>query len=140
MRKEEVPQDDENLMEGNKELQYALDENGNYITVKSAGWEPKNIVLKQAWEEINENIQDALEAIENGTKSPIYFFMHKNIMDIRLLSEYTGFWTLTIKRHFKPSVFKKLSPEKLEIYRNAFRLDSIDDLTNFDVSKYKNRS
>ena len=78
MQKNEVPQDDEKMLDGKtKELQYALDENGQYVAVKSVGWMPKNIVMQQAWEEVNENIETALKEIADGKKSPIYFFMHK---------------------------------------------------------------
>ena len=53
MKKNEVPQDDENLLEGKfGKVNYALDDQGNYIQVTSKGWEPENIALKQAWQEI----------------------------------------------------------------------------------------
>jgi len=137
MRKEEVPQDDKNMLEGKtKELQYALDENNNYVAVKSVGWEPKNIVMQQAWNEVNENIENALKEVKEGKKSPIFFFMYKNIMDIKLLSEYTGFWQLTIRRHFKPKVFKRLSNNILGKYCKVFGLATVEELKNLETSKY----
>jgi hypothetical protein len=140
MQKNEVPQDDEKMLDGKtKELQYALDENGQYVAVKSVGWMPKNIVMQQAWEEVNENIETALKEIADGKKSPIYFFMHKHIMDIKLLAEYTGFWKLKVKRHLLPRVFKKLSDKELTIYKEVFQLSSIEELKNFDISKYQSR-
>jgi hypothetical protein len=46
MKKKDVPQDDENLFEGKfKVVKYALDDDGNYGTVGSSGWEPENTVL-----------------------------------------------------------------------------------------------
>ena len=132
MKENEVPQDDANMFEGKtREIQYAVDESGHYKQVKSVGWEAKNVVMQQAWDEVNENIQAALEEVKNGNKSPIYYFMHKNIMDIGILSEYTGFFKWTIKRHFKPEVFQKLSDKKLKKYTEAFRLNNIDELKNF---------
>jgi len=136
MRKNEVPQDDANMLDGKtRELQYALDEDGNYVEIKSVGWEPKNIVMQQAWDEVEENIKYALEEVEKGNKSPIFFFMYKNIMDVKILAEYTGFWVFSVKRHLKPNVFKKLPNSKLENYREVFKLDSINDLVEFDVKK-----
>jgi hypothetical protein len=138
MKKEEVPQDDANMLEGKtRELQYAVDENGNYVKVKSVGWETKNIILQSAWDEVTENTLNALKEVEQGKKSPIYFFMHKNIMDVKILSEYTGIWVFCIKRHFKPKVFKKLSDKKLEKYIKAFKLNSISELKLFNIDKYK---
>jgi hypothetical protein len=50
-------------------------------------------------------------------------------MDISILSSYTGFWKWTVKRHLKPSVFKKLSDQKLQKYAEIFEI-SIDELKN----------
>ena len=52
-------------------------------------------------------------------------------MDLTLLSGYTGFWKWTIKRHFKPSVFKKLNDKKLFNYSKAFEI-TIDELKSFN--------
>jgi len=136
MKKNEVPQDDANMTEGiTKELQYALDEDGNYVEVKSVGWEPKNIVMQHAWDDVKEDIEMAVKQIKLGKKSPIYFFMYKFMMDEKILSEYTDFWVFTVKRHLKPKVFKKLSDDKLEIYKRVFKLKSIDELKKFDIDK-----
>ncbi len=139
MKKKEVPQDEIKLFNGKPpDVMYAVDENGKYVRVKSAGWEPKNEVLRQAWEEVNENVEEALKAVQAGEKSPIYYFMYKNIMDVKLLAEYTGLWRWQVKRHLKPHVFKKLKDKTLEKYRNAFRLDSIEVLKNFKDGKKGN--
>ena len=54
MRKEEVPQDIGNLSKSNmKELVYATDQEGNYTTSLSSGWEPKTIALSNSIDEIN---------------------------------------------------------------------------------------
>ena len=136
MKENEVPQDDANMLEGKtREIQYAIDKNGHYKQVKSMGWEPKNIVMQQAWDEVNENISSALKKVIDGEKSPIFYFMHKNIMDIKILSEYTGFFKWTIKKHLMPKGFKQLSNKKLQKYVEAFRLNEINDLKEFDARK-----
>ncbi len=137
MKEKEVPQDQINIF-GDKppDVQYAIDKDGNYIRVKSAGWEPKNEVLRQAWEEVNENVEKARQVVAKGEKSPIFYFMNKNIMDISLLAEYTGLWRWQVKRHLKPGVFIKLKDSTLEKYKQAFRLDSIEVLKNFEAGKH----
>jgi len=116
MKKEEVPQYDENLLNGIKEIQYAVDENGNYIEVKSHGWEPKNIALKQALNLVDEIIEDARQQVIEGTKSPLFFYMHLKQMDLQILKEESGFSKFILKRHFNPKIFKKLSESKLNKY------------------------
>lgn len=121
MKKEEVPQDKSNLESANfRELCYAIDENGEYTTEKSTGWEPKTIALKNAMEVIQERIFDAKKRVEEGKTSPIEYYMELHKMDIGILSEYVGMWKWRVKRHFNPKVFKKLRKRTLQKYADVF--------------------
>ena len=131
MKKEEVPQDKGNLSNKNmKELVYATDENGNYTTALSTGWEPKTIALSNSIEEIKERVAIAKEQIKRGKSSPIFYFMELNRMDISTLSSYVGMWQWRVKRHFKPKVFAGLSDKILQKYAETFAI-SIAELRNF---------
>src|SRR5690606_8272827 len=102
------------------------------------GWNVKSEALDEAWSEIDRRIEEAAIAVKNGTKSPVVFFMEVMLMDMPTLAGYTGFWKLSIKRHMKPSVFKKLSEKKLDIYAKAFKITT-NELVNFDgtnIDKY----
>jgi hypothetical protein len=122
MKKKDVPQD-KGLMEGRfEDVCYAVDENGNYVPVLSAGWEPKNAAMRQAWEVINEQVEEARRMVLIGKYSPIYYYMEKNMMDIRLLAEYMGLPKRKVKRHMKPSVFEKLDEEILKRYAEVFNI------------------
>jgi len=130
MEKDNVPQDQSNLTKNNvKELLYATDENGNYTTTLSTGWEPKTIALSNSIDEINERIADAKQQVLNGEASPIVYFMEVNKMDLTILSSYVGFWKWRVKRHFKPSVFATLSDKILQKYADTFGV-SIEELKN----------
>lgn len=120
MKKKDVPQDSSGLENFTKELYYAVDESGNYTTALSKGWEVKSNALNVAWDDIKDRVQGAYESAKRGETSPIFFFMELHIMDITLLSAYTGFWKWQVKRHLKPKVFKKLSQKKLEKYAGVF--------------------
>ncbi len=136
MKTSDVPQDDANLLEGRiTEVQYAVDENGNYIKVGSSGWDAKTIANQQAWEEENQKIEKALKQVSDGLKSPIYYFMYKCLMDVKILSKYTGLSKFRVKRHFKPQNFNKLSEKVLEKYVYAFGLESKSELINFHGNK-----
>ena len=55
MKKNEVPQDESKLEKANiKDMVYAVDENGNYVTELSTGWNPKTIALDNAIKQIEE--------------------------------------------------------------------------------------
>lgn len=131
MEKEKVPQDNGNLTKNNmKELVYATDENGDYTTALSTGWEPKTIALSNSIDEINERIADAKSQVKNGEASPICYFMELNRMDLLILSNYVGMWKWRIKRHFKPAIFAKLNDRILQKYADAFSI-SVSELKNF---------
>lgn len=128
MRKEEVPQDKSNLESANfRELCYAVDENGEYITANSTGWDPKTIALDNAIKVIQERVEDAKERVIKGQTSPIEYYMELHKMDIGILASYVGLWKWRVKRHFRPNVFKKLSSRILQKYADVFEI-TIDEL------------
>jgi hypothetical protein len=131
MKKTEVPQDDGNLAKNKmRELLYATDENGNYTTELSTGWEPKSIALSNSIADISERTEEARKLVLNGEASPIMYFMELNKMDLAVLASYVGMWQWRVKRHFNAEIFKKLSDSKLSKYAAAFGI-SLDALKNF---------
>lgn len=130
MKKEDVPQDPSALVGVTRDVCYVKDKDGKYTTDLSIGWDVKKQALDNAWDDINERVEEAAQQVKNGEVSPIFYFMEKKLMDLTLLSGYTGFWKWTIKRHFKPSVFKSLSESKLNTYAKAFDI-SVEELKNF---------
>ena len=129
MKKDEIPQDDGALGRIAKEVTYVVDEQGNYTTAQSTGWDVKTEALNIAWNDVEKKIADAKQKVLNGEASPILYFMEKKIMDIGILSSYTGFWKWTIKKHLKPAGFNKLSDEKLQKYAKLFEVP-VDELKN----------
>jgi hypothetical protein len=133
MKKDELPQDKSALEKMTREMLYVKNEEGKYTTGLSTGWDVKKEALDNAWDDINERIDEARESVRDGMKSPIHYFMELRLMDFPVLSAYTGFWPFVIRRHMKPSVFKKLSNRKLKKYAKAFEI-GIDELKNYDGS------
>lgn len=132
MKKSEVPQDKSNLESANfKELCYAVDENGEYTTAQTSGWEPKTIALNNAIEEINQRIENAKIKVINNKTSPIEYYMELHKMDLQILASYVGLWKWRVKRHFKPAVFNKLSDKMLQKYADVFEI-SINQLKKID--------
>ena len=130
MKSNEIPQDPGPLDKFTKEICYAVDENGNYTTGLSRGWQVKADALGITWEEAQTRIENAKQRVLRNEASPVLFFMELNLMDIEIVAAYTGFWQWTIKRHLQPKVFKNLSDKKLKRYAEVFSV-SIDDLKNF---------
>jgi hypothetical protein len=126
MKKEDVPQQF-GLNAGCQEVNYAVDGDGRYTLAQSAGWEVKTIALQQAWDAIADQLDDVLTQIEAGQKSPLAYYMVKNQMDTTLLSQYSGVSRWRVKRHLKPTIFKKLSASELVPYAELFGV-AVDQL------------
>lgn len=132
MKKEEVPQDQGSLSENKlNELCYAVDENGNYTTVQSSGWEVKSIALDESMALIQERINQTKKEVVEGKLSPIAYFMELHKMDLPLLSSYVGIHKWFVKRHFNPKRFKNLSDKTLKKYADVFEI-SVDELKNYN--------
>jgi hypothetical protein len=129
MKTTEVPQDDKNMLEGKfRDPIYVVDENGNYTTKHSLGWEPKNIVMQQAWDDIHERVNELYKKVLAGKISPIPYYMEKQVMNTAILAGFMKISRWRVRRHFKPKVFAKLKPDILERYAKTFDI-TLEELT-----------
>jgi hypothetical protein len=132
MKKEEIPQDLGALGKITGEIVYAVDESGKYSTVLSNGWEVKTAALDVAWKDVEQRILAAKDKVDRREASPILFFMELRLMDVGIVSAYTGFWKWQIKRHMKYPVFEKLSEARLQKYAELFEV-SVYELKTMQV-------
>ena len=130
MKIEEVPQDKGYLIEGRiSDVNYAVDKDGHYTSVQSMGWYPKNEAMAMAWEDVFERAEAVRAKIIAGKLSPLAFYMEINLMDVSIVAAYTGISRWRVRRHLKMRAFKKLKPEVIAKYANAFNLTP-DELVN----------
>ncbi len=122
MKKDEIPQDKSPLESMTPELYYVKNNNGSYGTALSTGWKVKNEALDDAWEMIHERVEDAKMAVTKGLKSPLFFHMEKNLMNLSLLSSYSGIPRIFVWLHMRPSVYKKLGARILCRYAKVFNI------------------
>jgi hypothetical protein len=134
MKKEDVPQDLSALGKITKEICYATDDSGKYGTALSKGWDIKIAALDTAWEDIRNRVEGARERVEKGLASPLLFFMEWGLMDIGIVSDYTGFWKWQIRRHLRPAIFKKLSDKTLRRYAGIFNV-SVEEFKSMQVNE-----
>lgn len=130
MKKEELPQDSSALENFTREVCYVKNKDGKYETALSTGWNVKKEALDNAWNDVNERIEEARTTVAKGEKSPIAYFMELKLMDIPVLAGYTGIFPFLVKLHFRPAFFKMLSERKLKKYADAFEI-SVQELKSF---------
>lgn len=130
MKKDEIPQDKSKLENFTEEVYYVKDGNGVYDTGLSKGWSVKSEALDAAWSDINSDLEAARQDVIDGSKSPIFFFMKKELMDEGILASYIGVMKFRVKRHCKPKVFNRLRNSMLEKYAAVFKI-SVEELKTF---------
>jgi hypothetical protein len=137
MKIKDVPQDNDGFLQEGKvrDLCYAVDEDGNYKQVLSIGWNPKNEAMKLALQLVDEQVEKTRLDVIEGKLSPLAYYMEKNIMDVKLVSEYTGIPKRKIRKHLSPESFSKLNPSEIEKYAQVFNITK-EDLLN--IEKIKN--
>lgn len=122
MKKNEVPQDDSGLLDGETKGVYAVGENGKLEMVQTVGWDAESVVLQQALDEIDRIAQDALCRVKKGESSPLEFHMCAQRMDLSMLAQAVGRYQWRVKRHFKPDVFRGLKKSDLDLYAEVLNI------------------
>lgn len=143
MKKEDVPQQG-GLAAGCREVNYAVDDAGHYTLASSAGWDVKNVTLRQAWETIVERLELELQQIKAGRRSALSYHMIKYQMDISLLSQYTGISRWRVRRHLQPKVFQRLGENYLLRYAELFgisvdALQTVPDVPDLTLEQFEDR-
>ena len=128
MKKEDVPQQADDIYEGVKKVIYAVNKEGDLVLEQSAGWAPEIEVLKQAVDEVNRLAYQALQRVHAGISSPLDYHMHAQRMDLPMLAQSAGYYKWTVKKHCKPVHFARLSDAKLQNYAQTLGI-SVETLT-----------
>ncbi len=119
MEKESVPQDASPTYGGLRKLLYAVDDQGKYTGVQSSGWEAESFSTELAVSEINRQRDDAWTRARAGKTSVLEYHMYRHRMDFDTLVMVSGIWRWRVRRHFKPSVYARLSDKVLSRYADA---------------------
>jgi hypothetical protein len=128
MHESDVPQEGNATLDGHRKAVYARGADGRVHIVQSAGWEVEEIVTRQAVDEFIQLAEQARLQALTGAASPLAYHMYQARMDEALLSQTTGLWIWRIRRHFRPEIFRKLSPALLQRYADALGIQA-DQLT-----------
>ena len=131
MKIKEVPQDNIKTFKGfGTKAMYAVDENGQYATIPTSGWEVEEVVLRDVIDDFAKLAEEAKSRVIKGNTSPIEYYMNKYFMDLPALAAGMSLTKWRVKRHFNPKVFNKLNNDMLQKYADFFNLD-VEELKNF---------
>lgn len=123
----EVPQEGNAVLSGQRKAVYARDDHGNLVTVASKGWEVEEIVTRQAVDALKEQAAAALGRAKAGQSASLEYWMFEKRMDVTLLAQSTGIWQWRVRRHLQPARFAKLPDTLLAKYADALGI-TVDQL------------
>ncbi len=118
---------DSGITDGLKIISYVANDHGSQELVPSSVWQPVNIVNRQAWRKIEQQIESSKAKIIGGRASCLHYYMTANQMDTGLLAKYTRQPRWLVRLHMIPFFFSKLRARTLHKYVEIFNV-SPDDL------------
>lgn len=124
MRERDVPQEGNAVLEGHRKAVYAVGADGKLKIVASRGWDVEETVTRQAVEDLERRADEAKRRVLAGNASPLEYHMYRARMDVALLAQAVGIWRWRVRRHFRPEVFARLSPELRRRYADALGIDA----------------
>ncbi len=101
MKTADVPQQPNPALEGRRKAVYALDVDGHYRIVASAGWEAEELTTSAAVEHFDSLAASALERAASNNGSALEFHMYQRRMDVPTLAQTTGIWRWRVRRHLR---------------------------------------
>lgn len=134
MKVSEVPQDGKDTVGDTTRVNYAVDEQGKIIPVRSTGWDVQVTVSQSLKSIFEENADEAKERCRQGLSSPIEYFMHLFGLDLAQLARHMGLSKRTVRAHMKPEVFANLDDATLARYADLFETE-VSKLINFMKEK-----
>ena len=101
MRVDEVPQEGNATLDGQRKGMYAVGKDGRIALVPSRGWEAEELVTTAAVEHFEALARDALQRVRAGTAGALEYFMYARRLDPPTLAQAAGVWRWRLKRHLR---------------------------------------
>jgi len=122
MKLDEVPQENNATLAGERKLVYALNDSGRYTGTTSSGSKVEETVTCQAIEEYHRLRDEARTRVTAGTASTLEYHMYAQRLDPATLAQFIGMFAWRVRHHLNPAVFPTLKPKLLQRYADVLGL------------------
>jgi hypothetical protein len=121
------------IYRNNRELFYSFDSKSGFGKKVGYQYGANQEIIRQSWEVAQERLEEVKQRINAGLSSPIAYHMERCLMELPMLAAYMELPKWRVRRHLKPSVYKRL-PEKIrQKYASVFGV-GIHELDNLDLN------
>ena len=114
--------DEDLIYRNNRELFYSFDQEKGFQRRVDYQYSANQTIIKQGWDVVDERLEEVRKAILNKELSPIAWYMEKNLMEVPMLSAYSGISSWRVRRHLRYKPFQKLTPKLLKRYAEVFNI------------------
>lgn len=126
MKLDDIPQQADEIYEGETKIVYATNSSGKLQPASTSGWSVEVDVLKDAIDEISAQANEAYARVIAGQSSPLEYFMYAKRMDLPMLAQAVKKFQWQVRRHFHPVRFAKLSSRVLETYASVLDIKIVE--------------
>ncbi len=113
----------------NRELFYHFDKEKGFTQEVDYQNPDNQVIIKQSWDAAAQRLDEIRQQLVAGKLSPVAYHMERILMEVPMLAAYMEISKWRVRRHMKPGVFKKLSPETLAKYASVFDI-TVEELKN----------
>jgi len=112
------------------ELLFNYQKDGSYTKRIGYDYVPEGEMLYyDVWKMFRARFESAKNMVINGERSPVWYHMEKNLIDLANFAKLVGIASWRVKRHLKPKVFSSLSPRVYKKYADALDM-SVEEFIN----------
>jgi len=112
------------------ELLFTYEKDGNYAKRVGYDYFPEGEMLYyDVWRMFRERFETAKKMVLNGERSPIWYHMEKNLIDLSNFAKLVGIASWRVKRHLNPKIFSRLNPRIYKKYADALDI-SVEEFIN----------
>ena len=126
-----TPQEEEQQYRYNRELFYHFDREHGFTRKVDYQNNSNQVIIRQSWDAAAQRVEAIRQQVLAGELSPVAYYMEKHLMEVPMLAAYMELPKWRVKRHMKPSVFRRLRPELLARYAGIFEV-GVDQLVSTD--------
>ena len=126
---EEATQTTETPYRYNRELFYSFDREKGFSAKVDYQYDANQTIIRQSWDAAEERLNEVKQKVIERKRSPIAYYMEKQLMEVPMLAAYTGFSKWRVRWHLTIPGFRRLKSSTLEKYAGIFEIPA-EELKN----------
>jgi hypothetical protein len=100
----------------NRELFYSFDKEKGFSASVDYQYDANQIIIRQSWDAAEERLNEVKQKVIEGKRSPIAYYMEKQLMEVPMLAAYMDMKKWKVRWHLTNRGFSGLNKATLQKY------------------------